>query len=179
MALVEVLGDPAQDRVAEVFRVFAATTDIVDALTSPGIWTDESVLTEFGTLNTSSNICRLVIAALDFFLALWNGGLHSFASRLIQDSTVPALSTGHGRIRCELGVRVGHAVSNKDRLELDIGPLFQDVCCKYWNVVTSVRFSCDMEVLEGILRKLLEEQGQESKDILRGRHLIYRKRIQR
>lgn len=37
---------------------------------------------------------------------------------------------------------------------------------KYWNVMSSIRFTGNMEILLGIFWELLEEQGQESIDIL-------------
>ena len=57
-----------------------------------------------------------------------------------------------------MGVGVGQAVADQDRLEVDVAVLVgEDLRGEDGNVVTSIRLASNVEVLLGILRELLEE----------------------
>jgi len=66
-----------------------------------------------------------------------------------------------------LGQAISETVSDEDGLQVDVALLVgQDFGGEDRNVMASIRFSGNMEVLLCVFRELLEEKGQESVDIL-------------
>jgi hypothetical protein len=62
-----------------------------------------------------------------------------------------------------LGQAISKTIANEDRLQVDIGLLVgEDLRSEDWDVVASIRFTSNMEVLLSIFWELLEEEGEES-----------------
>lgn len=107
------------------------------------------------------------VAASNHRLTAGQGIVHALALALIENSIVAALTAGHGTVVGVLRVGVGQAVADQDGLQVDVAILVgQDLGREDGNVVASVRLAGNVEVLLGILRKLLEEQGQQRVDVL-------------
>lgn len=68
-----------------------------------------------------------------------------------------------------MAVGVSQAVANQNGFEIDVAVLVRQYFGgENGNVMTSVAFASDVEVLLGVLRELLEEQRQQRIDILTG-----------
>lgn len=102
------------------------------------------------------------VAAGNHGLASRQGIVHALTLTLAKNSIVTTLATGHGAVVGVLGVGISQAIADKDRLEVDVAILVgQNLGGEDGDVVAGVRLAGDMEVLLGILRELLEEQGQQ------------------
>ena len=163
---VEVLADPSKLGVAQVAAVLALATNVVHVLAGALVGADHRVIAVDGGRHTRPDALA-VVAVLDERLAAWEGIVHSLAFALGQNSRPATLTTGHGAVLLVLGVAVGKTVANQDRLEVDVALLVgKNFRGEDGDVVTSVRFTCDVEILVRILGELLEEKGQERIDVL-------------
>lgn len=89
------------------------------------------------------------------------------AGGLIQNSRVATLTASHWSIVRVLGETISQTVSDKHRLEVDVALLVgEDLSSEDWNVVASVGLSGNVEVLLRVFRELLEEEREQSIDIL-------------
>jgi len=62
---------------------------------------------------------------------------------------------------------IGQSVTDKNRLEVDVALLVrQDLRGEDGDIMTSVRFTRNVEILFGVLGELFEKQSEESVDIL-------------
>lgn len=166
LALAQVFTGVAHGAVAEVARVLTVATDIVGIPASALVRSDEGVVTVDGSRNAQEDALGAV-APLDHGLAAGQSIVHGPALRLIQDSWVATITTGHGAVVFILRETVGETVTDQDRLEVDVPLLVgQDFGGEDRNVVASVRLSGNMEVLLRILGELLEEEGEQGVDVL-------------
>ena len=166
--LVKILRNPSKSRVAEVAIILALCTDIVDVLAGTLVWTDHSVVTVDGGWDTGPDRLRLV-ALLDQRLAARKSVIHGLALRLGEHSWVTTFSAGHWAVVLVLDEAIGKAVTNEDRLQVDVALLVsENLRGENRNVVASIRLSSNVEVLLRVLWELLEEERQERVDVLTG-----------
>lgn len=89
------------------------------------------------------------------------------ASRLIQNGWIATVTAGHRAVIFVLGVAIGEAITNENRLKIDVAVLVrEDLRGKDRDIMTSIRLTRDMEVLLRILGELLEEEREQSIHIL-------------
>ena len=170
--LVEVVADVAHALVAQVGLILALSANIVDVLAGALVRSQESVVTIDRGWDTNPGALA-VVARLNHLLATGQSVVHSLAALLVQNSRVATVTAGHWAVVLILSETVGQAVSNKHGLEVDVALLVgQNLRSKGGDVVASVGLSSDVEVLLGVLRELLEEEGHESIDILAGGHSV-------
>lgn len=164
--LVQVVADVAHSRVAKVRAILALTTDIVDVLPSALVRGKEGVVTVDGGRDTNPSALGTV-ARLNHRLAARKSVVHGLAGALVQDSWVTAVTAGHGTVVLVLGVSVGETVANENGLQVDVALLVrQDLRSEDGDIVTSIRFTGNVEVLLGILGELFEEEGKQGIDVL-------------
>lgn len=165
--LIEVAVNVAQSRVAKTSSL-AINANIIGVPTRLLIRAKNLVVAVDRGGNAAEKSLGL-IAALDHGLAPGQGVVHRLALALRENSVIATLAARHGSVVGILGVRVGQAVANQDRLEVDVAVLVgKDLRGEDRNVVTSIRLASNVEILLGILRELLEEQRQQRVDILPG-----------
>lgn len=163
--LVEVISNVAQARVAQVRAVLALAADIIDVLASLLVGSKKSVVAVNGSGNAHPGALA-VVARLDQRLATRKSVVHGLAGALIQNSWVTTVTTSHGAVVLVLSQTVSEAVTNKDRLEVDVAVLVRkNLGREDGNVVASVGLSGNVEILGGIFRELLEEQREQGVDI--------------
>lgn len=114
--LVEVIGNPAKCRVAQIAGILALTTDIVDILASLLIRTDHGIVAVDSGWDTRPNTLT-VIAVLDQALATGKGVIHSLALRLIKNSWPWSVTTRLWLIVLVLGEWVRQAVTDQNGLD--------------------------------------------------------------
>ena len=130
------------------------------------VWTNHSIVAVNAGWDTRPDALGIV-AALDKALASWKSIVHSLALSLVKNRLVSTLSTGHWSVVFVLGQTISKTVSDKDGFQVDVALLVgKNLCGENWNVVTSVRFTCNVEILGGVFGELLEEEGEECVDIL-------------
>lgn len=106
---------------------------------------------------------------LDQGLAAWESIIHGLAFGLGEHGWVAALAAGHWTVVLVLDESISQAIADQDGLQVDVTLLVgQDLGGENWDVVASIRLSSNMEVLLRVLWKLLEEERQESVDVLAG-----------
>jgi hypothetical protein len=163
---VQVLADIAKGRVAKVALVLTLATDIVNVLASSLVWPNHGIVA-IDTGGDARPDALAVVAILDETLAAGKCVVHCLAFALRENSWVTTLSAGHWLVVFVLGQAISETVANEDGLQVDVALLVgKDFGGENWNVVTSVRFTSDVEVLLGVLWELLEEEGEESVHIL-------------
>jgi len=164
---VQILLDPLKLVVAEI-AARALGADIVRVLTSALVRTDHGVVAVNAGGHARPNALA-VVARLDELLAARERVVHSLALLLIEHSGPATITAGHWAVVLVLSKAVGQTVADQDRLEVDIALLVrQNLRSEDGDVVTSVALAGDVEVLLGVLRELLEEEGEESIDVLAG-----------
>lgn len=165
---VEVLLDPLELIVAEV-AAGALGADVVGVLAGALVGTDHGVVTVDASGHARPDALA-VVARLNELLAAGKGVVHSLALLLVKNSGPAAITASHGAVVLVLSKTVGEPVANKDRLQVDVALLVrQNLRGEDGDVVTSVALARDVEVLLGVLRELLEEEGEESVDVLASR----------
>ena len=83
------------------------------------------------------------------------------AFAFIKDGWPSALAAGHGPIVLVLGQAVCETVTDEYGLEVDVPlPVAEDLSAEDGNVVSSIRFPGDVEILMRIFWELLEEEGE-------------------
>jgi hypothetical protein len=108
-----------------------------------------------------------VIAVLNERLAAGKSVLHSLAFAIVKNSWVSTLTACHRLVVLVLGQTISETVANEDGLQVNVALLVrQDFGSEDGNVMTSIRFSGNMEVLLCVFRELLEEKSKEGVDIL-------------
>lgn len=83
------------------------------------------------------------------------------AFAFVQDGRPSTLAAGHGSVVFVLGQAVCEAVADEYRLEVDVSLLVaEDLRAEDGDVVSSVGFPGDVEILMRVLWELLEEEGE-------------------
>ena len=163
--LIEELADPVQFRIAQV-AILALLTDIIYVLASSLEWADHGVVAIDACRNTRPHALA-VVAILNKALAAGKGIVHRLAFTVIENSRVSAITASHGPVVFVLGQAISETIADKEGFQVDVSVLVcHDLCRENRNVVASIRFACDVEVLLRILWELLKEEGEESIDIL-------------
>lgn len=163
---VQVVGNVAKTRVAEVGAILTLASDVVNILAGALVRTHHGVVAVDAGGNTRPGTSRLV-AALDQRLAARESVVHGLALAVAQHRGVATLATGHGAVVGVLGVAIGKTVTNEDTLEVDVAVIVgEDLVCKDGDVVTGVRLASNVEVLLGVLGELVEEEGEKGVDVL-------------
>jgi hypothetical protein len=135
-------------------------------------WAEESIVAVDTGRNTRPYILAIV-AILDKALASGKGVVHRLAFALIQNSRVSAIAASHGPVVFVLSQTITQTIANKDGLQIDVSFFVRhNLRCKNRNIMSSIRFPCNVEVLFGILWELLKEESQKSVDIFSGSDCI-------
>ena len=162
---VEVLADPIDLIVAKLV-VSAGTANVVNILAGALVGSDHGIVAVNGGGDTAPDRLR-VVAVLDEAGATRVSVVHSLALALVEDSGPASLSAGHGAVVLVLGETVGQAITDENGLEVDVALLVgEDLRGKNRDVVTSIRFTRNVEALLGIFGELLEEEGEQGVNIL-------------
>lgn len=165
LLLVEVRADPINLIVAQLV-VTALAADIVDILSGALVRADHSVVTVDGGRDAGPDRLGLV-AALDEAGAAGIGIVHGLARRLIQDGRPAALAAGHGTVVLVLSKTIGQTVPDQNGLQINVSLLVgENLRSEDGNVVSGIGLARDVEALVGVLRKLLEEEGEKGIDVL-------------
>jgi hypothetical protein len=165
---VEVLGDVAQTRVAQVGAILTVASDIIDVAASSLVGTHHGVVAVDAGRHARPGAAGLV-AALDQRLAARQSVVHGLALALTEDRGVATLTTGHRAVVFVLGVAIGETVANQNTLQVDVAILVgENLVGKDRDVVTGIRLSSNVEVLLSILRELVEEEGKKGINVLAG-----------
>lgn len=164
--LVQVFRDVAHALVAKVALVLTLTANIVHVLSGLLVRSEESIVTVDRGRNTDP--CTFAaVARLNHGLAATKGVVHGPAGALIQHSRVTTITTGHGAVVFILSETISQPVSNQNRLQVNVTLLVsKNLRSENGNVVASIRFSSNMEVLLRILRELLEEESKQGINVL-------------
>jgi hypothetical protein len=164
--LVEILRDPAHFRVAKVVRIFTLPANVIDIQSGALIRADHSIVAVDGCRDTRPH--RLGgIAVLDHTGTTRVGIVHILALRVAQGRWVPTFTTSHGAVVLVLGETIGKTVANENRLKVDVALLMREnLGGELRNIVSSIRFTSDMEVLLSIFREFIKEHGQERINVL-------------
>lgn len=166
LGLVQVVADVAHGRVAKVGAILALATNIVDVLSGALVRGQEGVVTVDGGRDTNPSALGTV-ARLNHGLAARKGVVHGLAGALVQDSWVTTVTTGHGTVVLVLSESVGETVANENGLQVDVALLVrQNLRSKDGDIMTSIGFTGNVEVLLGILGELFEEEGKQGIDVL-------------
>lgn len=164
--LVEIVADPAKSAIAEVAAILTLATDVINVLAGPLVGANERIVAVNRSRNATPDTTR-VVAVLDEGLAAGKSIVHAAALRLVKNGGVTTLAASHRAVVLVLSKTVGQTIPDKNRLEVDVAVLVgQDLRGKDGNVVTSIGLASNVEVLLGVLGELVEEEGQESVDIL-------------
>ena len=163
--LVEILADPAKLVVTEI-AVFAGNADVVWVLAGTLVRAEDGVVAVDRCRDAHPGALA-VVAGLDHGETAGESIVHRLAGSLIDDGRIAAFTAGHGAVLWVLGEGVSQAVANKHRLEVDVAVLVrQNFSCKDRDIVSSVRLSSNVEVLLSVLRELLEEEREQSVNVL-------------
>lgn len=163
--LVQIFVDRGKTGIAETTS-FAVYANIVWITARLLVGADHLIVAVNGGWHTAEPALTLV-AASNHGLTSGQGVVHALALALAENSIVATVTAGHGAVVRILGVRIGQAVADENRLQVDVAILVrQNLGREHRDVVTSIRLAGDVEVLLGILRELLEKQGQQGVDIL-------------
>lgn len=170
--LVEVVGHVAHAGVAQVGLVLTLAANVVRVLASLLVGSKDGVVAVNGGRDTDPGTLT-VVAGLDHGLAAGQGVVHGPAGTFVQDGRVATITAGHGAVVVVLGQAVSQTIANQHRLEVDVALLVgEDLRGESRDVVASVGLASNVEVLLGVLRELLEEQRQQSVDILARSHSV-------
>lgn len=165
--LVQVLVNGGKAGVTEAAS-FAVNANIVRVTARLLVGADHLVVAVDGGRDTAQPALALV-AAGNHGLTPGQGVVHALALALVKNSIVTTVTTGHGAVVGVLRVRISQAIADEDGLQVDVAVLVgQDLGGEDGNVVASIRLASNVEVLLGVLRELLEEQGQQRIDIFAG-----------
>ena len=130
------------------------------------IRSDHSVVAVDGCRNTRPDALT-VVAALDQGPTTRHRIVHRVAFTFAEYCRIPSFAASHRSVVVILCESIGQAIANEDRLEVDITLLVaEDLRGKDGDVVSSVGFACDVEILMGIFGVLLEKEGEKSVDVL-------------
>lgn len=111
--LIQILADVAESRIAEVARIFALPTNIIDVLASSLVRTDECIVAIDACRDTRPDAFAIV-AVLDQALAARESVVHSLAFAFVENSRVSALSAGHRSVMFVLGQPIRKAITDQD-----------------------------------------------------------------
>lgn len=163
---VQVFRDVAHALVAKVALVLALAANIVHVLSGLLVRSKESIVTVDRRRDTDP--CALAaVARFNHGLAAAKGVVHGAAGALVQHSRVTTITTGHGAVVFILGETISQSVPNQNRLQVDVTLLVsKNLRSENRDVVASIRFSSNMEVLLRILRELLEEESKQGVNVL-------------
>ena len=167
LGLVEVLANPVELVVAEAVTT-ALLGDVVRVATGLLVRTDHGVVTVDGGRDTRPNALA-VVAALDQAQATGQGIVHGLALLSVENGGRATLATSHRTVLRVLGKAIGKTVADENGLKVNVTLLVRkDLGGEDGNVVTSVGLARDVERLASVLGELLEEEGQQSVDVLAG-----------
>lgn len=159
LRLIQVFGDPIELCIAKTVP-FAGLTNIIWILTGALIRSQNSVVAVYGCGHAGPDTTT-VVTALDERLTARKGIVHGLASTLIHDSWPAAVTTSHGPVGRVLRQAICKAIAYHDRLQVDVCLLvLLDLGGEDWNIMTSVRFASNMEVLGRVFREGLEEERE-------------------
>lgn len=168
MRLVQVFGDPVQLLIAETAVIGALDADVVGVLAGPLVGPDDGVVAVDGGGDAGPDAAGIV-AGLDEGFAAGKGVVHGSTFAFVEDGGPAAVAAGHGAVPVVLSQAVDETVANKDGFEINVALLEgEDLGSEDGNIVAGVGFAGDVEVLVGILRELLEEEGEKGKDVFAG-----------
>jgi len=111
--LIQILADIAKSRIAEIIRVFALATNIIDVLAGSLVGTNERIVAIDTCRNTGPDAFAIV-AVLDQALAARESIVHSLAFAFIENSRVSALSASHGSVVFVLSQSISKTIPDQD-----------------------------------------------------------------
>merc|ERR1712000_175715 len=155
-------------KVAAVVAINLGANGVIDVKTGALVRSHHGVVAVDGGRHARPGAAGGV-AVLDQGLAAGQGAVHAVTLRLAEHGLVATLAASHGAVVRVLGVGIGQTVADQDALEVDVAVLvLEDLGGEDGNIVTSVGFTSNVEVLLLVLGELVEEKGKESVDILAG-----------
>jgi len=158
--LVQVFRNPAESSVAKIAGVFTRAANIIDILTGLLVWTNHGIVAVDTSRNARPNAPALV-AAFDETEAAWKSVIHCLTFALVENSWPSSITASHRPVVGVLSESICESISDKNRLQVDVALLVrEDLGCKYGNVMASIRFTSDVEVLFSVFRELFEKQCQ-------------------
>jgi len=158
--LVQEVADPSESSVAEVARILALATNIVNVLAGALVRANEVVVAVDCCRNARPDALAIV-ARLNKLLASRKSVIHRLTLALIENAWPRTLSASHWSVVLILDVRIGQTISDKRGFDVDVSLLVgKDLGGEDGDVVTGIRLTRDVEILLGILWELLEEEGQ-------------------
>ncbi|KAJ6261277.1 Dihydroxyacetone kinase [Drechslerella dactyloides] len=167
--LVQVAGDPAEVRVAQVRGILARAADIVHVRARALVRSHHRVVAVDGRGHAAPHALA-VVAVGDEVRAARVCVLHVLAFRVVQHGGVSALAAGHRLVVFVLREAIGEAVADQYRFQIDVALLVgEDLVGKDGDVVARVGFTRDVEGLGGVFGELLEEEREERVDVFTGR----------
>lgn len=177
--LVQVGLDGVQDGVAQSTIALALLADIVGVLLGHLVGGDH-LLVAVGSGGQAAEDRVGVVASLDQVSACGVGVSHLVAGGIIQDWAI-RVAAGHLGVVLVLDLGVGETVTDEERGKVDVLDarraaqggrhelvLVVDLLTNGWDVVAGVGLSSDVEVEALVMGELLEEDLEESIDILGG-----------
>lgn len=177
--LVQVGLDGVQDGVAQSTIALALLADIIGVLLGHLVGGDH-FLVAVGRGGQAAEDRVGVVASLDQVGAGGVGVSHLVAGGIVQDRAV-RVAAGHLGVVLVLDLRVSETVTDEERGEVDVLDawravqggrnelvLLVDLLANGWDVVAGVGLSGDVEVEALVMGELLEEDLEESVDILGG-----------
>lgn len=171
LGLVQIFADILQLGVAEI-AAFAVGPYIIGVAASALVRADDCVVAVDRSGNAGPRALA-VVASFNHGKTTGQSIIHGLAAGWIQHRWVSTFTTGHGSVVWVLGERISQPISNQNGLEVDVAVLMShNLGSKYWDIMSRIGFTCNMEVLLGILRKLLEEQRKKGINILSSSNCI-------
>jgi hypothetical protein len=165
LGFIEVFANELKTRVAQA-AILTIGADIVDIFTGALVRAQKSIVTIDRSRNTSPSALA-VVASLNHGLAASQSVVHRLASTLVNNGRVATVTAGHWSVVSILGVAISQAVTDQDRLEVDVTLLVgQNFRSKGRNVMASIRLSSNVEVLGSIFGELLEEKSEKGVNVL-------------
>lgn len=177
--LVQVVLDSVQNRVAESTVALALFADIVGVLLGHLVGGDHLLVAVGGGGQAAEDRVGIV-ASLDQVGAGWVRISHLVAGGIVQDRAV-RVAAGHLGVVLVLDLGISETVANEEGGEVDVLDTWRtvqggrhelvlsvDLLTNGRDVVTGVGLSSDVEVEALVLWELLEEDLEESIDILGG-----------
>lgn len=155
--LIQPLRNPCKGLITQVVAILALHTDVIRVETSLLVGQDERIVAVNGCRNALPGALR-VITSLDKLLTPLKRVIHRFAVLLTQNGRVTAITTSHWAVVSILSILICQAIADKNALEIDVAILVgENFRSKGRNVMSAVGLACDVEVLLGIFRELMEE----------------------
>jgi hypothetical protein len=130
------LRNPPHHRIAEVILILAFPTDIINVQPSALVRPHHGVVTIDGCRDTGPSRLGLV-TTFNQAGAARVGIIHRLTLGITQNRRVSTFTAGHRAVVIVLGKAISKAVTNEDRLEIDIALLVREYLrCKLRDVVS-------------------------------------------